>query len=75
MHSLRLRTFLQPSRQDSLGRLVLGDLIVAIDGKPIRNLDDLFRSLDAHQIGDTLTLTVTRIERRTDVQINLQAMP
>ncbi len=36
---------------------------------------DLFRSLDAHQIGDTLTLTVMRNERRTDVQINLQAMP
>ncbi len=66
---------LQPTRQDPLGRLVLGDRIVAIDGKSIRNLDDLFRSLDAHEVGDTLTLTVVRNERQTDVQISLQAMP
>jgi S1-C subfamily serine protease len=66
---------LQPTRQDSLGRRVLGDLIVAIDGKAIRNLDDLFRILDSHEVGDTLTLTVVRNERKMDVQVNLQAMP
>lgn len=66
---------LQPTRQDPLGRRVLGDLIVAVDGKTIRNVDDLFRILDSHEIGDTLPLTVVRNERKMDVQVSLQALP
>ncbi len=50
-------------------------MYVAIDGKTIRSVDDLFRLLDSHEIGDTLTLTVVRNERKMDVQIVLQALP
>ena len=51
---------LRPTVQDSFGRLILGDLIVAADGKPIRNANDLFRVLDSHEVGDKLTLTIVR---------------
>jgi S1-C subfamily serine protease len=66
---------LQPTRQDAFGNLLLGDLIVAADGKPVRNVNDLFRVLDSHEIGDTLTLTIVRNERKAQVEIHLQALP
>jgi S1-C subfamily serine protease len=66
---------LQPTRQDAFGNVVVGDLIVAIDGQATRNLDDLFRALDSHEIGDTLTLTIVRNGRRMDVPVQLQARP
>ena len=61
--------------QDRLGRIVLGDLIVAAGGKPIRNLNDLFRVLDSHEVGDTLPLTIIRDGAKTEVEVQLQALP
>jgi S1-C subfamily serine protease len=66
---------LQPTKRDAFGRLILGDLIVAAGGKPIRNADDLFRVFDSHEVGDTLTLTIIRNERKVDVEVQLQALP
>jgi S1-C subfamily serine protease len=66
---------LRPARADRFGRIILGDLIVAADGKPIRNANDLFRVLDAREIGDALTLTVIRDDRKMEVGVNLQAVP
>ena len=61
--------------QDRLGRIVLGDLIVAAGGKPIRNLNDLFRVLDSHEVGDTLPLTIIWDGAKTEVEVQLQALP
>jgi S1-C subfamily serine protease len=66
---------LQPVRQDQFGRVILGDLIVAADGKPVRNGNDLFRALDSHEVGDTLTLTIVRNGGKVDVEVQLQALP
>jgi S1-C subfamily serine protease len=66
---------LRPTREDSFGRLILGDLIVGADGKSIRNVNDLFRVLDTHEIGDTVRFTIVRNDRKVDVDIQLQAMP
>ena len=66
---------LRPTRRDSFDNLVLGDLIVGADGKPIRSANDLFRVLDAHEVGDTVRFTIVRDNRKADVEIQLQAMP
>jgi S1-C subfamily serine protease len=66
---------LRPTREDSFGNLILGDLIVAADGKPIRDVNDLFRVLDAHEVGDTVRFTIVRDNRKADVEIRLQALP
>lgn len=42
--------------RDSYGRLVLGDIIVAIDGKPVKNQGDLFDILDGLQVGQTIRI-------------------
>jgi S1-C subfamily serine protease len=64
---------LLPMRQDRSGRILLGDVIVAADGKRVRTTNDLYRVLDEHEIGDTLTLTVLRENREGNVQVKLQA--
>ncbi len=65
---------LRSLRYDPRGRLS-GDLIVAVDGQPVRQSRDLFRILDAHEIGDKVTLSVRRPEGLVDIDITLQAMP
>jgi S1-C subfamily serine protease len=66
---------LQPARVDRFRRIILGDVIVAAGGKPVRNPNDLFRVFDSHEVGDTLTLTILRGGRKVDVEVQLQALP
>jgi S1-C subfamily serine protease len=64
---------LRPTRRTSSGEVQLGDHIVAVDGKPIKSLNDLYSVLEQHQVGDTVTVTVLRDDEKQDVQVTLQA--
>ncbi|CAI5947830.1 unnamed protein product [Closterium sp. NIES-65] len=44
---------LRPTSRDNYGRLVLGDIITAIDNHKVRSGTDLYRALDDCQVGDT----------------------
>jgi S1-C subfamily serine protease len=46
-----------------------GDLIVAVDGQPVETMAELQRLMVGERIGDPVTFTVTRHERRLDVVI------
>ena len=53
-----------------------GDLIVAIDGQPVRHFGDLIRYLTTRvRPGDTVTLTVLRGAERLDIPVTLTARP
>lgn len=65
---------LRPTRQTASGRVVLGDIIVAIDGNPVTSAEDLYNIMDEHKVGDTVTVTVLRQDERTDVQVQLAAV-
>jgi S1-C subfamily serine protease len=62
---------LKPTRRVP-GGIVLGDIIVAIDGKPVRNRLELERALAKAKVGDTITLTVVRNQDRVDVPLTLR---
>jgi S1-C subfamily serine protease len=47
------------------------DLIVAIDGKPVRSMDDLLGEVEAHAPGDTVTVTVIRKGQQHKVRVAL----
>jgi len=66
---------LRPTYWDARRRIVIGDVIVGADGKPIRTLNDLYRVLDNHQVGDVLVLTIVRENHKFDLQVTLQALP
>lgn len=68
------RAGMRATRRDRRGRVVLGDVIVAVDGQPVRNGDDLFRALDPHAIGDVVKVVVQRADGRTPLDVTLQAV-
>jgi S1-C subfamily serine protease len=66
---------LRETRRSDAGKIVLGDLIVAVDGEPIRTTDDLFRVIDKHEVGDVVPLTIVRDGKKMDVQVHLDPLP
>jgi S1-C subfamily serine protease len=49
-------------RRTEDGIVEIGDIIIAIEGVPIENEGDLFRSIESFEPGDTVTVTVDRPE-------------
>lgn len=58
-------------QRDRSGRLILGDIIVAVDGKTVNSYDDLYNLLDDYSIGDLVKLTLSRNGKKRTVQIRL----
>ena len=53
-----------------------GDRIVEVDGVAVDTVEDLSRLLDGRQPGDTVTMTIERLEDGTlDVEVELTASP
>jgi S1-C subfamily serine protease len=48
-----------------------GDLIVAIDGEQVEDMQDLSRVLNNHRAGDAVTVTIYRGKRKLDVRVVL----
>jgi len=53
------------------GRVALGDVITAIDGQSIGDLDDLYRILDKKQIGDSIQVEVFREGKAVNIPVKL----
>ena len=53
-----------------------GDLVIAIDGRPVKTFDDLLRYLiNSKSPGDTVVLTILRGEETLDITITLDKRP
>ena len=48
-----------------------GDLIVAIDGQPVQDQQDLADMMNKHRSGDSVTVTIYRGQRRMQVRVTL----
>ncbi|WP_153110855.1 S1C family serine protease [Propionivibrio limicola] len=57
------------------GRIVLGDVITAINGKAIDSVAHYLSQIDEYAIGETVTLTVKRGEQTLELQATLQPQP
>ncbi len=57
--------------RNARGEILLGDVIVAIDGKPVRSNDDYLSLLEARQPGDTVTVTLRNAEEQREVSVVL----
>jgi S1-C subfamily serine protease len=64
---------LQGTEVDRRGRVVPGDVVQEIEGKPVRSTSDLLGRLGSFKPGDTVTLTVWRDGRARKVPIRLRA--
>ncbi len=54
------------------GSFVPGDVIVAVDGKPVSGVGELLGRFDDYKVGDTVRLTVRRDGRSLEVPVTLQ---
>ena len=62
---------IQPTRRTRRGEIILGDIIVGIDGQPIRVPGDLRLALERKQPGETIQVTVVRNRRELTVAVKL----
>jgi S1-C subfamily serine protease len=65
------RAGLRASEMAANGRVRLGDVISAVDGRPIENFAELVNVLDSREFGDRITLTVRRGEQNVEMPITL----
>jgi len=61
--------------QTENGDFELGDIIIAIDSEKVSNNDDLFKFLDKHQVGDTVSVELVRNSRHLTVPVKLMEAP
>jgi S1-C subfamily serine protease len=64
---------IEPATMDEDGRVVLGDVIVEVGGRPIRVANDLSKSLDGHKAGERIPVVVERKGQRVTLTVELQA--
>jgi S1-C subfamily serine protease len=65
---------MQPTRRDAAGRVRLGDIITAIDGKKIESPNDLFLALEKYKVGENVSFTVLRNDKPIQLKIALEAV-
>lgn len=65
---------LRGARETMMGRIELGDVIVAVDGRPVETVDDLLDVMEHHRVGEQVTVEYQRGNRRQQVTVTLQAV-
>ncbi len=51
---------LRGTYRDGLGRIVLGDIVIGINGHPVKNYDELYHLLSNIEIGEKVKVTIIR---------------
>jgi S1-C subfamily serine protease len=67
------RAGLRATEMTQSGRVTIGDVIEAVDDRPVENFGELVNVLDSHEFGDRITLKVRRGEQRVEVPVTLGA--
>jgi S1-C subfamily serine protease len=65
---------IQPTRRDAEGRLRLGDIITALDGKKVESPTDLYLLLEKYKIGDAVNISILRNGKTVETKVALEAV-
>ncbi|HEY7776857.1 MAG TPA: trypsin-like peptidase domain-containing protein [Kineobactrum sp.] len=65
------RAGIRGAYRNARGEVVLGDIIVAVDGSPVRTNDDYLSLLEARQPGDTVTVTLRSGAKERQLKVTL----
>jgi S1-C subfamily serine protease len=68
------RAGLRGVRETASGRIELGDIVVAVDGKPVETVDDLMGVMEKYRVGDRVKVDVVRNNKRRSVDVTLQVV-
>ncbi|MEM9387445.1 MAG: trypsin-like peptidase domain-containing protein [Pseudomonadota bacterium] len=67
------RAEIRPTRRDRRGRIILGDIVIAINGEAIEAAGDVLLALETLQPGQRITVTLARPDGTVDVSLVLDA--
>ena len=62
---------LKALKQNRDGEIIYGDIIVGINGKPVKNYDDLYLALEKYTAGDVVKLDYIRDEKQMTAEVTL----
>ncbi|MGH7926617.1 MAG: S1C family serine protease [Candidatus Binatia bacterium] len=65
---------IRPTRREASGRVRLGDVITAIDGKKTGSPNELFLILEKYRVGDSVNVSVLREGKSAQAKITLEAV-
>lgn len=68
------RAGLKGARETATGRIELGDIVVAVAGRPVTTIDELMDVLENHKVGDQVPVEILRGNRREKIMVTLQAV-
>jgi S1-C subfamily serine protease len=68
------RAGLRGARETQEGELILGDVITAIDGEKVANMDDMQTILDRRKVGDVVDVEYSRDGAARRVRVTLQEL-
>ncbi|XP_065027957.1 protease Do-like 8, chloroplastic isoform X3 [Musa acuminata AAA Group] len=71
-NSVAAKAGLLPTTRGLAGNIVLGDVIVAVDNKPVRSKADLLKILDEYNVGNTVLLKIQRGSENLDLPVVLE---
>ena len=62
---------IRPIARGGQGEILLGDIIVAIDGKPVKDFDDLYNMIEDKAIGSQVGVTLLREGKKMETMVEL----
>ncbi|XP_017438804.1 protease Do-like 8, chloroplastic isoform X3 [Vigna angularis] len=71
-NSLAAKAGLNPTTRGFAGNIVLGDIIVAVDNKPVKSKAELLKALDEYNVGDKVVLMVQRGSEKLELPVVLE---
>lgn len=71
-NSLAAKAGILPTTRGFAGNIVLGDIIVAVDNKPVRSKAELYKALDDYNVGDKVLLKIQRGNENLELPIVLE---
>ncbi|KAL2898640.1 Protease Do-like 8 chloroplastic [Bienertia sinuspersici] len=71
-NSLAAKAGLRPTTRGFAGKIILGDIIAAVDNKSVRNKADLLKVLDDYNVGDEVILKIIRDTEILEIPLKLE---
>jgi len=65
---------IRPTRREGSGRMRLGDVITAIDGKKVESPNELFILLENYKVGDAIAISLLREGKAVQAKVVLEAV-
>ena len=65
---------IRPTRREGSGRVHLGDVITAIDGKKVESANELFILLENYKVGDIVNVSLLREGKTFQTKVALEAV-